>query len=492
MGGAAGNLIEAAVVVCGFVIHLLVVLRAITRPNRTPASRVAWIAAIMCLPVLGAVVYPFLGETSIGRDRAHRLRDADSRLAAPSGAGAKPGEPDAASVSDLCRSINGFGPTPGNRIELLGDPDAPPGEPTRDCDAAIKGLVEAFDAATEHIHLSFYIWLDDDNGGRVADAISAAARRGVTCRVMVDALGSRDFIRGPRWRQLREAGVHLLAALEDVPRLGRFAVGRVDLRNHRKLVVIDNRVAFCGSQNCADPAFRVKPKYAPWIDILLRCEGPVARQAQHLFLATWIAETGEDLYKLPAAAPEPEQHRDGVAAQMFGTGPTTLGNSMSDSFVSALYAAEHELIITTPYFVPDEALLRALCAAPRRGVTTTLIVPARNDNPLVGAASRSTYPDLLACGVRLFEYPLGLLHTKSLTADRRIALVGSANMDRRSLELNFENNLLVLDSGFTETVRQRQLGYLSQSTAVEAGTIEARSFRTRLVDDLVGMASPLL
>ena len=425
----------------------LTVLRAITRPDRTPASRVAWIAVIMCLPVIGVVAYLFLGETSIGRERARRLRDAESRLATPSGAGAEPGDPVATTVSDLCRSINGFGPTPGNRIVLLGDLGASPTEPTRDCDAAIKGLIEAFDAATEHIHLSFYIWLDDENGGRVADAISAAARRGVACRVMVDALGSRDFIRGPRWRQLREAGVHLLAALEDIPRLGRFAVGRVDLRNHRKLVVIDNRIAFCGSQNCADPQFRVKAKYAPWIDILLRCEGPVVRQAQHLFLATWIAETGEDLYGLPAAAPEPEQHHEGVVAQMFGTGPTTPGNTMSDSFVSALYAAEHELIITTPYFVPDEALLRALCAAPRRGVTTTLIVPARNDSPLVAAASRSAYPDLLACGVRLFEYPLGLLHTKSITLDARIALVGSANMDRRSLELNFENNLLVLDPG---------------------------------------------
>jgi cardiolipin synthase len=181
-----------------------------------------------------------------------------------------------------------------------------------------------------------------------------------------------------------------------------------------------------------------------------------------------------------------------VVAQMFGTGPTTPGNPMSDSFVSALYAAEHELIITTPYFVPDEALLRALCAAPRRGVTTTLIVPARNDSPLVAAASRSTYSDLLRCGVRLFEYPLGLLHAKSITLDARIALVGSANMDRRSLELNFENNLLVLDPGLTATIRERQLGYLSQSTAVEAETVKARPFRTRLIGDVIGMASPLL
>src|ERR1700722_6492114 len=492
MSGASDDLIGAIVAVGGFVIHLATVLRAITRPDRTPASRVAWIAVIMCLPVIGVVAYLFLGETSIGRERARRLRDAESRLAAPSGAGAEPDNPVASTVSDLCRSINGFGPTPGNRVALLGDPGASPAGPTRDCDAAIKGLIEAFDAATEHIHLSFYIWLDDENGGRVADAISAAARRGVACRVMADALGSRDFIRGPRWRQLREAGVHLVAALEDIPRLGRFAVGRVDLRNHRKLVVIDNRIAFCGSQNCADPQFLVKPKYAPWIDILLRCEGPVVRQAQHLFLATWIAETGEDLYGLPAAAPEPEQHHEGVVAQMFGTGPTTTANTMSDSFVSVLYAAEHELIITTPYFVPDEALLRAVCAAPRRGVTTTLVVPARNDSPLVAAASRSTYPDLLAGGVRLFEYPLGLLHTKSVTLDGRVALVGSANMDRRSLELNFENNLLVLDPAVTATIRDRQLGYLSQSTIVKADTVEDWPFRARLINNAIGMASPVL
>jgi cardiolipin synthase len=492
MTGASNDLVGAIVAVGVFAIHLVTVLRAVTRPNRTPASRVAWVAVIMCLPIIGVVAYLFLGETSIGPERVRRLHEAEGRLAAPSGARTEPGDPVAASVSDLCRSINGFGPTPGNRIVLLGDPAASPAKPTLNCDRAIEGLIEALETATEHVHVSFYIWLDDGNGGRVADAISAAARRGVACRIMVDALGSRDFIRGARWRQLREAGAHLLVALEDIPRLGHAALGRVDLRNHRKLVVIDNRIAFCGSQNCADPQFRVKARYAPWIDVLLRCEGPVVRQAQHLFLGTWIAETGEDLYGLPAAAPEPERYGDGVVAQMFGTGPTTPGDAMSDSFVSVLYAAEHELIITTPYFVPDQALLRALCAAPRRGVETTLVLPARNDSSLVAAACRSAYPDLLSCGVRLFEYPLGLLHTKSITVDARITLVGSANMDRRSLELNFENNLLVLDPGVTATIRDRQLGYLSQSTIVKAESVEDWPFRVRLVDNVIGMASPLL
>ena len=147
----------------------------------------------------------------------------------------------------------------------------------------------------------------------------------------------------------------------------------------------------------------------------------------------------------------------GVVAQMCGTGPTTAGNAMSNMFVATLYAAQ-ELIITTPYFVPDEALLRALCAAPRRGVRTVLVLPTRNNSKLVGAACYSTYAPLLEAGVEIYEYPLGLLHTQSITADRQIALVGSANMDRRSLQLNFENNLVIDDAAISATIRERQLG----------------------------------
>jgi cardiolipin synthase len=181
-----------------------------------------------------------------------------------------------------------------------------------------------------------------------------------------------------------------------------------------------------------------------------------------------------------------------VLAQVFGTGPTTRHNAMSDMFVAAMYAAREELLVTTPYFVPDEALLRALCAAPRRGVKTTIVFPDRNDSMLVGNSCRSTWLELLGCGVDVLEYPLGLLHAKSMTIDGELALVGSANMDRRSLELNYENNLLVADRAVVQTIRARQLGYMSVCTAVEAETVLAWPYHQRLLQNAIGMMSPLL
>ncbi len=478
-----------------FAIHVAVIARAITRPNRTPASRAAWIAVILLLPVLGVIAYLFLGETSIGPARMRRLRQARTRVSLPDDASC-PSQalaPHLAPLFDLARSIDGFGAVPGNRIEVLGDPDASAREPMRDSDIAIARLVADIGEAVVHVHVSFYIWLDDRNGGAVVDAVCAAAHRGVQCRVMVDALGSRAFIRSPRWRQLQDAGVRTVPTLNDIPRLGHLALGRVDLRNHRKIVVIDNRIAYCGSQNCADPEFRVEARFAPWIDILLRCEGPVVRHAQYIFLVAWVAETGEaQLEGLPAAVPRPQSFPAGTVARMFGTGPTTHGNAMSDMFVATIATARRELVVTTPYFAPDEALLRALCAAPRRGVRTIMVFPARNNSWLVGATGRSMYEDLLASGVDLREYPLGLLHAKSITVDGEVALVGSANMDRRSLQLNFENNLLVAGDDIVAAIRRRQESWLSVSTPLSLETVRAWSFGKQLVQDAVAIAAPLL
>ena len=478
-----------------FVAHLLVVARALTRPNRTPASRVAWVAVILSVPALGVIAYLLLGETSIGRARMERLRRMQRLLEAPKhdDAAEVDGRPRINALFDLCHSINGFRPVGGNRIALLGHHDAPIDQPMLDCRAAIDTLVADIEQARQHVHIAFYIWLDDEAGGRVADAVAAAAQRGVQCRVMVDALGSRAFANGPRWRQLADAGVKLLRTLDDISRWHHFAFSRADLRDHRKIVVIDNRIAYCGSQNCADPEFRVKPEFAPWIDLLLRCEGPIVRHQQSLFLSGWIAESGESgVGGLPVAEPMPERFAEGVVAQVFETGPITRHNAMSDMFAACMYAARRELLITTPYFMPDEAILRALCAAPRRGVKTTIIFPARNDSWLVGSACRSTYADLLACGVAVHEYPLGILHSKSLTIDGELALVGSANMDRRSLELNFENNMLIADADVVAAIHARQSGYLAASHPVMPEAVRAWPFHQRLVQNTIAMMAPVL
>lgn len=476
-----------------FVLHLLVVARALTRPNRAPASRVAWVAVIMLLPVVGVLAYLLLGETSVGRARAKRLREAETTLQRPAQTPATVLE-QAQSLAALAQSITGFPAVAGNRIQLLGDAAAPATEPMRNSKAAIAQLVADIGQAQHQVHIAFYIWLDDAVGQQVARAVADAARRGVQCRVMVDALGSRAFHGSALWRELAQAGVKLLATLDDVGLLRHLAFSRVDLRDHRKLVVIDNRLAYCGSQNCAEPEFRVKAKYAPWIDVLLRCEGPVVRQLQALFLSGWVPETGEaGLDNLACAPVEPQDAAPGNAVvQAFETGPTARHNAMSDMFVASMYAAQKELLISTPYFVPDEAMLRALCAAPRRGVKTSLIVPARNDSWLVGNACRSCYAELLGSGVALYEYPLGILHAKTLTVDGELAIVGSANMDRRSLELNYENNLLICDAPTTQSIRARQLSYLSVSQLVAADTVRAWPFHQRLIQNAVGMLAPVL
>ncbi|QNP50571.1 cardiolipin synthase [Diaphorobacter aerolatus] len=477
-----------------FIAHLLVALRALTRPNRTPASRLAWIAVIMLVPIVGMFGYFLLGETSIGHARIARLRKTEANMGRPPDVDFRPqaADPKAASLFDLAHSINGFHVTDGNRITLLGDPDAPVTEPRRNSLAAIDTLVGDIEQARESVHIAVYIWLEDDVGCRLASAVATAARRGVQCRVMVDSLGSRAFVDSPTWKQMQAAGVRLHSTLNDISRLRHMAFSRVDLRDHRKIVVIDNRISYCGSQNFASPDFRVKPRFAPWIDLLTRCEGPIARQTQYLFLSGWIPEDGEeDLEHLPARLPI-ERFEPGCVAQVFETGPTSKGNSMSDMFVACMYAARKELVITTPYFVPDESILRALCAAPRRGVKTTIIFPARNDSWLVDAACHSTYLDLLQSGVSVQEFPLGLLHTKSMTIDGEIALVGSANIDRRSLELNYENNLLIADRQTVAAIRQRQADYLAVCQPVALDAAKAWPFHRRLGQNIVGMMSPVL
>ena len=458
------------------------VVRALLRPHREPMSRLTWVLVIIVAPVIGMIAYLLFGEARVSVGRWKRGREIDWQLARPpedlETIRALADSPHGAPFA-LARSVNRLGPSAANRAHL-----------SADSNVAIDEMVADVDGAADTVHACFYIWLDDHNGLKIKDAFLRAAARGVKVRVLADGVGSRDLIRSDHWKAMKEGGVELRVALPVGNILVRMVRGRVDVRNHRKLMVVDNRIAWCGSQNAADPEFRIKPRYAPWVDIMTRWEGPVARDCQLLFVGDWMNECGDDLSELLTAAVPIGCGT--VTAQVIGTGPTLRFDAMPTCFTELIHSARDELVITTPYFVPDEQLLFGLMSAGRRGVTTILMLPKKNDSRIVAAVSKSYYRDLLEAGVQIFEYHCGLLHAKTMVVDRAVGLIGSANLDRRSFELNFENNILFADADFAATMRARQESYLDDSDPVDEARVARFTFVQRIVQNFLAMLSPLL
>ncbi|MCC0080160.1 MAG: PLDc N-terminal domain-containing protein [Rhodobacter sp.] len=465
-----------------YVLQLAVLVRAMTRPEREPASRLAWMLVILAVPGAGVVLYLLLGEVNPGRRVLARLRRQRADLPVmPPGAVPVPVPDTCRAAFDRAASVNGFAPLGGNTASLS-DSGA----------SAMDRLIDDLEAATDTVHILVYIWLDDATGRRLAEAAIRAARRGVTVRCMVDGLGSRRLLRSGTWEAMRKAGVRTGVAFSTRWAALRMVLGRIDIRNHRKLFVIDGRIVHVGSRNCADPEFAIKPRFAPWVDILLRVEGPVAWQTQQLFVSDWAAHAGEDLTGL-LTRPMPEAPvTGGFPGLVFGSGPGFAANAVPDVAILALAAARHEVVISTPYFVPTTALDEQLRSAALRGVAVTLILPARNDSRFVGWASRAFYRGLLRAGVRVLEFRPGLLHAKTLTVDGHLAMIGSANLDRRSFELNFENNLLLSDPAVTQAIRARQDQYAADSDVVALDSVARWSLPRRLLHNLAATISPVL
>jgi cardiolipin synthase len=319
-------------------LEVTVIARILLRPHRDPASRIAWVVVVGVLPLMGMFAYLLLGEVNIGRRRVERLHAVLKRMPPIPLDTSGDAADFAAAVPErhrhlfwLGHSISGFHPVGGNTARLLPNSNA-----------TIDAMTADIDSATDHVHVLFYIWLPDHNGSKVAEALQRAAARGVTCRAMADALGSRTFIRSRHWQAMRAAGVRVAVGLPiGNPLLLPFH-GRIDLRNHRKIVVIDDRITYCGSQNCADPEFLVKAKYAPWVDAVMRFEGPIARQNQFLFASDWMTYVDENLDELLSKA-LPLPMPGGAPAQVIGTGPTVRYSAMPEMFESLLFAARREI-----------------------------------------------------------------------------------------------------------------------------------------------------
>jgi len=467
-----------------FLLRVFLAGIVVLRKRRAPVARLAWIVLILAVPIVGFVLYLIVGEIRPGRKRLHKHRHIIQRIRSAQTHAAiipealHPHLPrEYQQIANLAEHVGDNDPLAGNALTLIGDTDE-----------FINHLIEDIEAAQHHCHILVYIYLTDHSGRRVAEALMRAVERGVACRVLVDAVGSKNFLDSDLCGRMRKAGVSVVAARPTNFLL--ILLARIDLRNHRKIVVIDGRISYTGSQNIADAEFAIKKKYAPWVDAMVRIEGPVTWDLQVLFVEDWYLDTDESLEQLLSI--RPPYHPDGVPAQVMGTGPNANNEAMRQLCQVAFHTAVQELIVTTPYFVPDEATLTALCTAARRGVETFLVVPARNDSPLVAAASRSFYEPLLECGVRILEYHKGLLHAKTITIDRQLALVSTANLDRRSFELNFEVNLLVYDSDFASQLRYLQRSYMAHATRVEWSAWQNRSWPAKLWQNAAGTLSPVL
>lgn len=376
-------------------------------------------------------------------------------------------------AAQLVERVNLFPAVGGNRIEALAE-----------YDEVVERLVADIASARHHVHLTTYIFSDDPVGKQIVEALVAAAGRGVECRVLIDALGSywssRRII-----RKLRSCGVTVRRALSvsitDMEAL------RPDLRNHRKLAVIDGRLGFIGSQNIVSGE---QPDGRASKEFMVRVSGPVVLQMQALFANDWFLESG---VLLSDKALFPHERSEGaVHAQLVAGGPEYRRSVVRLLLDALIHSAERRLVVTTPYFVPDETLLLALEGAAARGVEVSLILPKRGDNRLVELAQHSFFDRLLDAGIEILLYRRGFLHAKHVSVDDELILVGSMNIDLRSLELNGEAGLLVYDRNATARLRHEEARNIAESERLVRAEWKARPALARAAENAARLFSPIL
>lgn len=453
-----------------------------------PSTTLAWLLLILGVPYFGAVMYLLIGERQLGRRRGSHARALmpvleDWVRQLPPGMLSPHDNGDRwFSIRRTAQGAAGLPSTIGNRLELRSDSSA-----------ILRAIAGDINAARHTVLMEFYIWHPGGDADLVAEALINAAARGVTCRVLLDAVGSATFFRSPWPARLRGGGVTVVETLS--VGLLRAAFVRFDLRLHRKIVVIDGTMGWTGSLNLVDPGcFKQDAGVGKWVDAMARIEGPVVEMLAGIVLWDWCIETGDAIASVAPGLANAVGTRfdDGAEVQVLPSGPGFEGEGAQRLFLATLYGARDEIVLTTPYFVPDEPLFLALEAAALRGVRVTVIVPARIDSILVRHASRWFFEPLLAAGVRILQFHGGLLHTKSVTVDGSLSLFGTTNLDIRSFRLNFEVTLVVYDPHFTQALRALQAEYESGSRGVDPERWARRSTRARLAENAAHLASPLL
>lgn len=431
--------------------------------RHNPQTAMAWLLVILFWPLPGGLLYLFLGSTRLPRERKDRhekavatLRKAHQRVWKKDPDASLESLPEPlARFARLGRKLGEWPIVQGNAMTYF---DAAP--------ALFESMVRDIDKSRHHIDLLFYIFVVDPSTEPLVKALKRAAARGVECRLLVDALGSKLFLKRDA-RDLREAGVQVVEALP----LGRLLrrnrlTARYDLRNHRKLALMDAEVGYMGSHNVTDPTYGGKAGGRAWHDLTIRLEGPVVSQLEGVFLEDWFVETGE----IPPEDRVPliPSTRGEFVLQTVPSGPAYATENFQRLVTSALFEARKRVVITTPYLVPDDGLLQALEVAVLNGANVDLIVPEKVDQLLVGNASKAYYGKLIDLGVSLHLYKPGILHSKTMTVDDCLAFFGSSNFDIRSFALNFELNMILYGRQEALGLLKIQESYLAASRRLEA------------------------
>ena len=447
---------------------------AVVPVRRTPAAARGWLLLILLLPVIGLVIFLAIGRPHFPKWRRRRFAKLkpffDGVGQSLAAAGHISCSPTMGSTAELAATLGYLPAVSGCSTEIMSD-----------YEGVIQRLVVDIATATQSVHILVYIFADDGTGVRIVEALGDAVQRGVACRVLLDPVGSRRWLRDIRAR-LIAVGVDVR---ETLPVGGLIGRTRRDMRNHRKIFVIDGRVGFVGSQNIVAKDFK---RGVINRELVVRVTGPIVAELEAIFVADWFMETGD----LPDHTPTVPGPSGTACAQLLPSGADYPSEGYQMLMVWQLHRARRHVVIVTPYFIPDDDVLSAMRTAATRGVRVDVVLSAIVDQHLVRFAQRSYYDQLLAAGVHIHLFRARLLHAKTLTVDDDLAVVGTSNVDPRSFQLNEEASLLLFDPASIEAVQSFQHACLTGSDPVDLAAWRERSKVRRSLENAAGLFSPLL
>ncbi|MGQ0637220.1 MAG: cardiolipin synthase [Planctomycetaceae bacterium] len=465
----------------GYLLTLLLVPIVLLQKRRQPVGTLAWIMAIVILPFFGSLLYLMFGINRVARRAALKQasrRQIDRLLPAMTQYQMLPGETFDLQNQRLVRladRVTNSRPCVGNVVEIVPDTQH-----------TMEFLEEAIGAARKSIHLEYYIWQPDKTGTRLRDLLIRKAGEGVQVRFLFDGVGS--LLLGRRFLQpMRDAGIEVASALPGASLRERWSI---NLRNHRKITVVDGQVGFTGGMNIGDEYLGRVTRLGPWRDTHLRLRGPVVLQLQQVFAEDWFFATGHPLTG-DEWYPPPEETGD-QTAQVVAGGPDGETEALHALFFAAINEARERLTLATSYFIPTPALVAALESAAYRGVRVRVLVPAISDHRWMVIAGRGFYESLLESGVEIFEYHRGILHCKTLSIDGLWSFIGSPNFDSRSLLLNFEAGVVIYGSRAASQVEEQFADDLRHARRIELGTFLKRPLLHRVAEQLLKLFSPVL